>query len=268
MAGGAGRGVREGLGVEREAERGLDARAEGLGEAEDEKTDRVDLGLDKGGGVEVVLGADLEGDLVGGRLGVVDGLGAGLGRNVDAVVVRGREDREVAEGVDGGRVLGGGVADGGGVLGDGTRDVVVGGLTANKEAVPGNDSVGGDGGALEEESDMAEGLASGADVARDERTHLEEVDGTGGVNTGVLVGGTEDGTLGVLGRVEGGSDVELEALGEDRVELGRRLQEVRRVPGLASEGEMIASASRASPCHHPRDRWRAASGGGRTWVTA
>lgn len=148
MAGGAGRGVREGLGVEGEAERGLDTRAEGLGVAKDEKTSRVDLGLDKGGGVEVVLGADLEGDLVGGRLGVVDSLGTGLGGDVDAVVVRSRKDREVAKGVDGGRVLGGGVADGGGVLGDNARDVVVGGLTTDKEAVPGDDGVGGDSGAL------------------------------------------------------------------------------------------------------------------------
>lgn len=62
------------LGVERHAEGGLDARAEGLGVAEVQDAGGVELGLDEGGAVEVGLDANLKGDVGSGGLGVVDGL--------------------------------------------------------------------------------------------------------------------------------------------------------------------------------------------------
>lgn len=148
MGGGAGGRVVELGGVEGKAKGGLDAGAEGLGVAEDEDTGVVDLGLDKGGVVKVSLGADLERDTAGGRLGVVDGLGAGLDVLRDLVVVRGREGREVAETVEGDGVLGGREADGTSVAGDGTRSDVVRGLGTNKETVVADNGVGGEGGAL------------------------------------------------------------------------------------------------------------------------
>lgn len=231
MARGTGGGVREGLGVEGETESGLDPRSEGLGVAEDKETGRVDLGLDEGGGVEVVLGSNLEVDLADGRLGVVDGPGSSLCREVNSVVVRGREGAEVAEGMDGGRVLGGGVADGGGVLGDGTGELVVGGLSSDEEAVSGDNGVSGDGGSLKKQNRRGQSSERRLQTA-EWKTCLEEVNGTGSVDSRVLEDGTDDGALSVLGGVEGGDNVELESLSDDRVELGGRSKDVGGVPGL------------------------------------
>ena len=146
MSRGSGDGGRESLGVEGETERGLDSGSEGLGVAEGEETKVVDLGLDERRGVQVGLDSDLEVDARG--LGVVDRLGSSLGLGVDSVVVRGREEREVSERVDGGGVLRGGVSDSGGVSGDGTGQLVVRGLSSDQEAVSGSDSVGGEGRSL------------------------------------------------------------------------------------------------------------------------
>lgn len=148
MGSGAGSGVVELGGVEGKAERGLDAGAESLGVAEDKDTRVVDLGLDEGGVVKVSLGADLERDTAGGRLGVVDSLGAGLDVLRDLVVVRGGEGGEVAEAVEGDGVLGGGEAEGSGVAGDGTGLDVVRGLGTDKETVVADNGVSGEGGAL------------------------------------------------------------------------------------------------------------------------
>lgn len=92
--------------------------------------------------------------------------------------------------------------------------------------------------------------------------YLEEVDSAGSVNSGVLVGSTENGALGVLGRVKRRRDVNLEALGEDRVELGRRLKEVGRVPRLPrcqkrdGQGGITRSAS-VLQLGNPNNRGRA-----------
>lgn len=136
-------------GVEGQAERGLDAGAEGLSVAEAENTEVVHLGLDEGGVVEVDLGADLEVNLaVGGVLGVVRRPCAGLDVGVDAVVVRSRVGAQVAEAVQGDGVLGGVEAGGEVVLGDVATLDVVGDLTTGEEAVAAEDSVGGEDGAL------------------------------------------------------------------------------------------------------------------------
>jgi len=64
------------------------------------------------------------------------------------VVVRGREEGEVSEGVKGSSVLGSGVSDGGSVSGDSTRELIVGSLSSNEETVSGSDGVGGEGRSL------------------------------------------------------------------------------------------------------------------------
>lgn len=148
VGGVAGGGVVELGGVEGKAERGLDTGAESLGVAEDKDTSVVDLGLDEGGVVEVSLGADLDGDVAGGGLGVVDSAGASLNVLRDTVVVRGREGREVLERVEGDGVLGSRVADGGGVAAEGTGLDVVRSLTTDEEAVVADNGVSGEGGAL------------------------------------------------------------------------------------------------------------------------
>lgn len=67
------------------------------------------------------------------------------------------------------------------------------------------------------------------------KTYLEKVNGTGSVDSRVLEDGTDDGTFSVLGGVEGGDNVELESLSDDRVELGGRSEDVGGVPGLNGE---------------------------------
>ena len=116
---------------------------------EADNTSVVDLGLDEGGTVEVDLSADLEADTTSGGLGVVDGLGTSLDVAVDALVVRGGEDLEVVEGVDGNRILGRVEADSGGVAGDLAFGDVVGGLSTNEETVTAENSIGSEGGALQ-----------------------------------------------------------------------------------------------------------------------
>lgn len=49
---------------------------------------------------------------------------------------------------------------------------------------------------------------------------------------GLLVDGSEDGSLGRLGGVEGGSEVELQALGDLVLELNLSAEEVGGGPGL------------------------------------
>lgn len=144
------------LGVECDTERGLDACTERLRVAENEEARVVDLGLDERGvlsrvrdgtqededggtHVEVSLSSDLEADVRVGRLGVPDGLGAGLDVLVHLVVVRGGEDGEVGEAVHGDRVRGRGVTGSDRVAGDGARWDGVGRLGAEEEAVTSDD---------------------------------------------------------------------------------------------------------------------------------
>lgn len=145
VRGGTGGSVIESLGVETETEGDLDTGAEGLGVTKAEDTGVVDLGLNERGVVEVSLGTDLEVDLAGGGLGVVNSLGTSLNVLGDLVVVRGRVGGEVAEGVEGDGVVSGRVTDGGGVSSDGTGENVVSGLTTDKEALSADDGVGSEG---------------------------------------------------------------------------------------------------------------------------
>lgn len=64
------------------------------------------------------------------------------------MVVAGSEGAEVAETVEGDGVLGGREADGTGVAGDGAREDIVRSLGTDQEAVPADNGVGGEGGAL------------------------------------------------------------------------------------------------------------------------
>lgn len=200
--------VIEARSVQAQAKRGLDTGAQRLGVTEAEDTGIVDLGLDKRSIVEVGLGADLQRDTASGRLGVVHGLGTGLDVLADLVVVRGGKGRQVAQAVQGDGVLGGRKADGTGVTGNGTRGDVVGGLGTDEEAITADDSVGGESGAL------------------------EEVDGGAGVERGLLVDGSDNGRLLRLGGVQGGRNVELEALGDLVLELELGAEQVGGGPGL------------------------------------
>lgn len=83
-----------------------------------------------------------------GGLGVVNGLGASLDVGVDALVVRGGEDLEVVETVEGDGVLGRVEPDRGGVPGHLALSDVVGGLGTDEETVTAQNGVGGEGGAL------------------------------------------------------------------------------------------------------------------------
>ena len=164
---------------------------------------------------KVSLGTDLKGDTVEGRLGVVDGLGTGLNVLGDLVVVAGAESGEVSETVKGDGVLGGREADSTGVSGDGTGSNIVRSLRTDKETVTAENSVGGEGGAL------------------------EEVDSGTSVEGRLLVDGSKDGRLARLGRVQGGSEVELETLGNKVVELNLGSENVGGGPSLKEGSAMF-----------------------------
>jgi hypothetical protein len=156
--------------------------------------------------------------------------------------------------VDSSGVLGGGVPDGTSVSGDGAGESVVSGLSSDEETVSGDDGVGGERGTLlnetarrQDQERKEQGESSKRTKANQlnrlvqklarqgkeaSETDLEKVDGGSGVNSGGLVDGSNDGTLGVLSRVEGGGEVELEALGELVLELNLSSEEVGSVPNL------------------------------------
>ena len=157
---------------------------------------------------KVGLGTDFQRDTASGGLGVVDSLGTGLDVLGDLVVVGRGKGGEVAQAVEGDGVLGSREANSTGVAGDGARGDVVGGLGTDKEAVTANDSVGGEGGAL------------------------EEVDSGAGVERGLLVDGSDNGRLLRLGGVQGGRNVELQALGDLVLELELSAEQVGGGPGL------------------------------------
>ena len=94
------------------------------------------------------LGADLEVDALGGALGVVGGLRAGLDVGGDAVVVRRGEEVQVVETLESDGVLGRAVANSRRVLGDPTFGHVVRRLGTSEEAVATDDGVRGEGRAL------------------------------------------------------------------------------------------------------------------------
>lgn len=214
---GRGLGGRELGSVEGKTERGLDAWSESLGVAEAQDTEVVDLGLDKGGVVEVGLGADLEVDLaVSGVLGVISGSGTGLDVSVDSVVVRGGVGGEVAETVEGDGVLWGVVAGSQVVLGDLATLDVVGCLGTDEEAVAADDGVGGESWALEEVSELA------------------------GVDAWLPVRSREDGVLGLLVWDKGGDELKLEALCALWLELNVVAEDVGGGPCL-SEGKAVLS---------------------------
>lgn len=58
---------------------------------------------------------------------------------------------------------------------------------------------------------------------------------------GLLVDGSEDGSLGRLGGVEGGSEVELQALGDLVLELNLGAEEVGSGPGLSRVSSVRAA---------------------------
>lgn len=213
---GVGRGLRvaELDSVKSKTERGLDTRSESLGVAEAEDTGVVDLGLDESGVVEVGLGTDLEVDIRVGALGVVGGTGTSLGVSVDAVVVAGRVGGEVAETVEGDGVVGGVEASAEVVSAQLALLDIVASLGTGKEAVAAENGVSGEGGALEEVKVLT------------------------GVETGLLVGGSEESVLGLLLGDKGRDELELEALGDVVLELNVVAENVGSGPGLG-EGDAV-----------------------------
>lgn len=175
-------------GVDEEAEGALEVGAELLLIAEADLAGGVELGLDGGVSINLVLGADLDQDvLVAGAPGGLGGEGDVL---VGLVVVGGHELGELLVGMDGHAIVLLGVADGGGVVGDGGGGHVEGGLGTGNEALVAKDGIGLDLGGL------------------------EDVGGGGGdEGVGLEVEAELDLLLGGVG-VEGGLEVELEAVGE------------------------------------------------------
>jgi hypothetical protein len=95
------------------------------------------------------LGANLEVDVLGRRLGIVGGLGASLDVGRDAVVVARREQVEVVQALERDGVLGRAEADSGGITGHLTLSDVVRRLSTKEEAITADDGVSGKGRALE-----------------------------------------------------------------------------------------------------------------------
>ena len=97
---------------------------------------------------KVCLEPDLETDAPSRRFCIMHCLCANLNILGHLVVVGGGEGLEIAEAVNGNGVFGGRETDGAGVAGDCASRDVVRRLTANKEAVPADNGVGGECGAL------------------------------------------------------------------------------------------------------------------------
>ena len=215
---GVGRGLRvaELDSVEGKTERGLDTRSESLGVAEAEDTGVVDLGLDESGVVKVGLGTDLEVDVRVGALGVVSGTGTSLSVGVDTVVVVGRVGGEVAKTVEGDGVVRSVEASAEVVSAQLAFLDIVASLGTGEETVTAENGVSSEGGALEEVKVLT------------------------GVQTGLLVGGSEKSVLGLLLGDEGGDELELEALGDVVLELNVVAENVGSGPGLG-EGDAVLS---------------------------
>lgn len=167
VGGASGGDVVEFLGVESETEGGTDTRAEEVAVTQGENASVVDLGLHESSIVEVAktdssvpraksakfrylrLSSDLKDNTTVGRLGVVEGLGTSFSIAADAVIVAGSVGVQVVEGLKGDSIFGSIVTDGSGIAGDVALSDVVSGLSTEEEAVTANDSIGGEGGALE-----------------------------------------------------------------------------------------------------------------------
>lgn len=173
--------------------------------------------LDERGGVNAVLGRNLETDVVAGGLRVPRGLGTGLDHGVHLVVVRGGEDTALVGGGDGRSPGGLLIADGSGEGGDaGLLDVVAGGGTS-QETLVANDGVHVGGRALEQ-------VGEGAEV----ELGLLEVD----IDLGALL---------LALREQGEGTLKLEALGEVVGGLDLGLEGVQGVPRLG-DGEAWSQA--------------------------
>ena len=169
-----------------------------------------DTYLSEGSRVELVLGRDLETDVVA-RLGVPDGTSTGLNSGVDALVVRSSENAEGVGGSDGGVVERGGVSDSGGVLGDGSLLHVVADLTTNNHALVAHDGIG-----------------DGANSASS-----RVVDKSAAVEAGLLEVKVDFLALVAGSGAEIGEDLSLQAAGESVVELDLGSKHVGSVPRLS-----------------------------------
>lgn len=182
----------------------------------------------RGGSGHVRLGADLEVDVLGGALGVVGGLGAGLDVGRHAVVVARGEEVEVVQALEGDRVLRRAEADGRRVARHLALGDVVRRLRAEQEAVAADDGVRGEGRALQRDQRRI----CGADGSC---AYLEEVEERAGVQAGLLVRGRDQrGLAGAVGG-ERGVQVELEALGKVVLRLDLGAEEVGGGPGLGED---------------------------------
>lgn len=177
-----------------------------LGVGQGGQTGVGDLSLDESGGVQLVLGGELNVD-VGGLDGVPGGLGTGLDQRRNLVVVSSGEDRQVGGGGHGNGVQWVGVADTDGVLVELGGGNVVTQLGTGGEAVVGN------------------GQVSGGNRA------LEQVEEQAGVDGGLLVEEVQLGVLGAVGH-NGGVQLTLEAWSQQLGQLKLGAQGVGVVPAL------------------------------------
>jgi hypothetical protein len=227
------RGLVQSLGVNGGTETEGDTGAEELAVRQSSDTLVVDLGLDEGVGVELVLAGNLESDTTSvSALGVPGSLSTSLDLGVHAVVVGGSENIQVVGGSDGSSVLGEAVSNGGGVLGDLSTLNVVADLSTGKEAVVADDGISIEGGALQE---------------------VEE--GTG-VEEGLTEVKVELSALALGSGEELGEDLGLESVGDGVVELNLGVQGVEGGPCLG-EGE---ACRRVSVRQTPNERASAGEG--------
>jgi len=235
-------------GVDKEPEGGLEVRAELLLVAEADLAAGVELGLEGGIRVELVLGADLDEDVL---VGVAPGGLGGEGHIIGGeVVVGGHELGELLVGVNGDGVVLLGVTDSGGVVSGGGGGHIEGDLSTGNETLMAKDKVsldlggpedvgagGGDEGVSLEGVAKLDLLLGGVGVEGGLKVSLEAVKELGGLNlhnevVGGGVGvGEDEASVGVL---QLGLDLSLEdTVGIVALEGGGELLQSGR------EGELI-----------------------------
>ena len=225
--------LNQSLGINGGTETESDTGAENLAVSQSGDTLVVDLSLNEGVRVELVLAGDLEANTAGrAALGVPSGLGTGLNLSVDVVVVRGSKDVQAVGGSDRSGVLGDAVTDGSGVLGDLSSLDIVANLGTGKEAVMADNDITVEGGALqqvEEGTSMEEGLA-------EVEVELRAFTTAGGEELSENLG--------------------LEAVGDGVVELDLGVEGVRGRPRLGQGQAYRNVRYRAFSCAPPQNRTR------------
>ena len=182
----------------------------------------------------VRLGTNLEVNTGGGSFGIVDSLGASLDIWAHTVVVAGSESRSITQAMNGNSVVGSAEADSTGVAGKATLSNVVRRFATNEESVTTEDCVGSERWSLNSNFRSFQGH-----VRRIQVTNLEDIKESAGVETRLLVNGSQQGRLGAFLRQQSSSEVELQTLGNLVLELNLGAKHVRGRPGLGESETVV-----------------------------